>query len=38
VVGVFVIAAVAFGLIGVGSPRTASDFDWTAPVGQFVAR
>jgi hypothetical protein len=38
VVGVFVVAAVALGIAGVGSHRTASDFDWTAPVGQFVAR
>jgi hypothetical protein len=38
VVGVLVVAAVAFGIAGVGSHRTASDWDWTAPVGQFVAR
>lgn len=38
VVGLFVLAAVTFGLAGVGSPRTASDWDWNAPVSQFVAR
>ena len=39
VVVCFVLAAVAFGALGVGSHRTLSDdIDWTAPVSQFVAR
>jgi hypothetical protein len=38
VVGVFVIAAVVFGVIGVGSSRTLDETDWTAPVSQVVAR
>jgi hypothetical protein len=38
VVGVFVLAAVAFGVLGVGSHGTSNEADWTAPVSQVVAR
>jgi len=38
VVGVFILAAVALGTLGVGSYRTLDEWDWSAPVSQFVAR
>ena len=38
VVGVFMLAAVALGALGVGSHSTLSEYDWAAPVSQFVAR
>jgi hypothetical protein len=38
VVGVFVVAAVAFGALGIGSHRALDEADWTAPVSQVVAR
>jgi hypothetical protein len=38
VVGVFVVAAVAFGALGIGGHRTVDENDWTAPVSQVVAR
>jgi hypothetical protein len=38
VVGVFVLAAVAFSALGVGSHRSLEEWDWSAPVSQFVAR
>lgn len=37
-VGVFVVAAVAFGVIAGGAGRTLSEYDWTAPISHFVAR
>jgi hypothetical protein len=37
-VGVFVVATMAFGVVGVGSGRTLSEYEWNAPVSQFVAR
>jgi hypothetical protein len=38
VVGVFIVAAVAIGALGVGSRLTTQEVDWTAPASQFVAR
>jgi hypothetical protein len=38
VVGVLVVAAVALGALGQGSQMTLSEFDWAAPISQFVAR
>ena len=38
VVGVFVLAVVSFGIAGIGSGKTLSEYDWQAPVSQFVAR